>query len=46
MNKQDLAKRLKLWFIQMRAGVYTGWYQGLPQAGPAPLLHIGVTAGT
>ena len=30
MNKQDLAERLKLWFIQMRAGVYrpctTGTY--------------------
>ena len=27
------------------AGVYTGWYQGLPQAGPAPLVHIEVVAG-
>ena len=46
VNKQDLAERLKLWFIQMRAFVYTGWYQGLPQVGPAPLVHIEVVAGT
>ena len=30
----------------MRAGVYTGRSQGLPQAGPTPLVHIEVAAGT
>ena len=30
----------------MRAGVYTGDGQGLPQAGPAPLVHIEDAAGT
>ena len=45
-NKQDLAERLKLWFIQMRAGVYAGWYQGLSQAGSASLVHIDVVAST
>ena len=45
-NKQDMAERLKLWFIQMRTGVYTGKSQGLPQTGPAPLVHIEVAAGT
>ena len=35
-----MAERLKLWFIQMRGGVYTGGGQGQPQAGPAPLVHI------
>ena len=30
----------------MRAGVYTGSGQGLPQAGPAPLVHIEDAAGT
>ena len=23
-NKQDLAERLKLWFVRMRTGIYTG----------------------
>ena len=45
MNNQSLAERLKLWFIQMKVGVYTGWYQGLPQAGAAPVVHIEVVAG-
>ena len=45
MNQQDLAERLKLWFIQMKAGVYTRRGQGLPQAGPTPLVHIEVVAG-
>ena len=45
MNKQDLAERLKLWFIQMRAGVYIGRSRGLPQASPARLVHIEVAAG-
>ena len=30
----------------MRAGVYTGGGQGLPQASPAPLVHIEDAAGT
>ena len=30
----------------MRTGVYTGGGQGLPQASPAPLVHIEDTAGT
>ena len=30
MNRQDLAERLKLWFILMKAGVYTRRGQGLP----------------
>ena len=30
----------------MRAGVYTGDGQGVPQAAPAPLLHIEDAAGT
>ena len=30
----------------MRTGVYTGGGQGLPQASPAPLIHIEDTAGT
>ena len=30
----------------MRAGVYTGDGQGLPQASPAPLVHSEDTAGT
>ena len=29
----------------MRAGVYTGGGQGLPQASPAPLVHIEDVAG-
>ena len=45
-NKQELAERLKLCFIQMRTGVYMGGGQGLPQASPAPLVHIEDTAGT
>ena len=44
MNKQDLAERLKLWFIQMRTG--TGRGQCLAQAGPTPLVHIEVAVGT
>ena len=36
-----LAGRLKFWFIQMRAGIYTGGYQGLPQTGMTPLVHYG-----
>ena len=45
-SKQDMAERLKLWFIQMRASVYTGGHQGLPQASPAPLVHVEDAAGT
>ena len=45
MNRQDLAERLKLWFIQMKAGVYTRRGQGLPPAGPTPLVHIEVVTG-
>ena len=45
-NKQDLAERLNIWFIEMRAGVYTGGSQGLPQASPTPLIHMKVAAGT
>ena len=30
----------------MRAGVYAGWYQGLPQAGSASLEYIDVVAST
>ena len=41
-----MAERLKLWFIQRRTGVFTGGSQGLPQAGPAPLVHIEDAAGT
>ena len=41
-SKQDLANRLKLWFIQMRAGIDTGGYQGLPQTGTTPLVHDGM----
>ena len=43
-NKQDLTERLKLQFIQMRAGIYTGWHQGLPQAGMTPFVHSEVVA--
>ena len=32
-NKQDMAERFKLWFVQMGAGIYTGWYQGVPKTG-------------
>ena len=44
-NKQGLAERLKLWFIQIRAGIYTGYHQGLPQTGTTPMVHFGVVAG-
>ena len=27
------------WFIEMRAGIDTGGYQGLPQTGMTPLVH-------
>ena len=37
---------MKLKFIQIRADGYTGGDQGLPQAGPAPLVHIEDAAGT
>ena len=30
----------------MRTGVFTGGGQGLPQASPAPLVHIEDAAGT
>ena len=39
MNKQDLAERLKLWFIQMRAGIYTGYHQDLPQTSMTPMVQ-------
>ena len=29
----------------MRASVYTGWYQGQPQAGMTPTVHSDVVAG-
>ena len=41
-SKQDLPERLELWFIEMRAGIHTGGYQGLPQTGMTPLVHDGV----
>ena len=41
-NKQDLAERLKFWFIQVRAGMHTDGYQGLPQTGTSPLVHYEV----
>ena len=39
VNKQDLAQRFKLWFIQMRTGIHTRVSQGLSQAVPTPLIH-------
>ena len=29
-NRQDAAEQLQFWFIQMKAGINTGGYQGLP----------------
>ena len=33
---------MKFWFIEVRAGIHTGGYQGLPQAGMTPLVHYEV----
>ena len=34
-----LSRGLIFWFIEMRVGIDTGGYQGLPQTGTTPLVH-------
>ena len=46
VNKQDLTGDLKLWFIQMREGIYTGYCQGLPQTDTTPMVHSEVAASS
>ena len=47
VDKKATAKRLKLWFIQMRTSVYTRGGQGLSQAHPALLeVEVEETVGT
>ena len=38
-SKQNLAERLKFWFIEIEAGIHTGGYQGLPQTDMTSLVH-------